>query len=175
MLPKNKLLLLSLICVLASCKEETPDYSIKRPAALSLPEVKKDDSIIAFDASALKTISVTEAVTRSSAVFSGVVLSIDSSNYQHQHSLPVYLFNIKVKQSWKGNFIKESRVNFISRAIITTHKERESLFFLTPVDTANIFASGKKIYWQWTFNAPQNGSVNDSIEEVIKQALSQQL
>lgn len=175
MLPKNKLLLLSLSCLLVSCNEETPDYSVKRPAALSLPEVKKDDSIIASDTSALKTISVEEAVTRSSAVFSGVVLSIDSNNYQHQNSLPVYLFNIKVKRSWKGSFSKESRVNFISRAMITTNKERESLFFLTPVDTANIFSAGKKLYWQWTFNAPQNVSVNDSIEGVIKQALSKQL
>jgi hypothetical protein len=171
---KNISLLLIALLSLVSCKDEAVDYSVKRPAALSLPEIKKDGKDDVDSTSLMKSISLEEAVSRSAEVFEGNVLSIDSNNYQGNNAMPVYLFNIKVKKRWKGNFVEETAVSFMSRSLNVADVNQENIFFLMPVDSANLFASGNKLHWQWASNAPQNIKVNDSIKTLLTAALAKE-
>ena len=171
---KNISLLLIVFVLLVSCKDETVDYSVKRPAALSLPEIKRDDNNGVKGDSLMKSISVEDAVSRSAEIFEGNTISIDSNNYKGENSMPLYLLNVKVKKRWKGNFVAESTVSFMSRSLIVSDVNQQSIFFLMPADSGNVFANSKKLHWQWTFNAPQNMKANDSVNALLTKALMKQ-
>ena len=160
------LLYLSLFSVLlsCSCKETAPDYSVRRPAALSLPKLEEIADEDKPERANAGTLDVGMATERSVAVFLGRVISIDSVDYKTRNSKkPVYLFGVQVLHPRKGALLAGAATYIVATSLLTTRTAKEMLFFVSPVDSANVFAYSTKLHYQWTTNAPVGLGMADFI------------
>lgn len=148
---KTTILLLSCGLLLAACKDEEPDFTIKHPPALSLPrlEDEEEDTQKVAAAAPAGTMSIAEAANSSSLVLSGKILMIDSM--LHGRRVPFYYTGVRVSKVWKGS-LASNTVYYISR--MPLKREGEQLFFLSATDTGNTLAYNNQLRWQWTNRAP---------------------
>lgn len=137
--------------LLAGCKDEEPDFTIKHPPALSLPrlEDEEEDTLKSTVAAPDDTMSIAAAAGSSSLVLSGKILMIDSM--LHGRRAPFYYTGVKVSKVWKGR-LTGNTIYYISR--IPLERKGEQLFFLSATDTGNTLAYSNQLRWQWTERAP---------------------